>query len=273
MSQDLKNENESLLEVARELKSSPGSPPEDLRLNMKLPTSFLQDRDFSDEAFDSLQAFYSFCNRSMSEANICLEKINDALRKHLLNAELSLEEEKLLFHGDSAESTASWLASSAATQNPSVDTQTQPETCLAAINEEIEVLEALRQQVFQQDQLIDQQRGEIDSLTSRVQSVLAALPQLMTNLNFCSMAGVKKNISLFDEKLFGLKREQEKLKESLELSTFLNSGLTGHPVSGLSGASTASKRTARPQQTPRSAAPRDYLKLMQSLMKRHTQQQ
>ena len=108
----------------------------------------------------------------MAEANACLEKVNDALRLFLLNAKLSPEEEKLLFQGDAAESTASWLASSTMTHNPSVDTQALQEAC-PSINEEIEALESLRQQVFEQSRLIDQQRSEIDSLSSRMQSVPA----------------------------------------------------------------------------------------------------
>ena len=150
---------------------------------MKMPAGFMEGREFVGEDFDSLQGFYRYCNRCLNEANRLLEKVNDAIRKYLIGAGLTGEEEKLLFGGDSLEPTCSSsvaLSLSNMTQQSHLEEvlpglQDQEAGTAMILENEASCIETMRNELISQNGVIISQRETIDSLHQRLSSVVSNL--------------------------------------------------------------------------------------------------
>ena len=144
---------------------------------MRIPKGFESGHDFASEGrIENLKSFYSFCSKSLVEANQLLLSMNDALRKHLVGDSLSKFEHDLLF------SQADCNALKESTTGSVGDTTVffDQENLLHGgfessmfLSTDFNLIQALRVQIQEQHSIIADQAKEISSLHGRLENVVS----------------------------------------------------------------------------------------------------
>lgn len=156
--------------MAADVKSRRSILIEDKDLSLSVPQHFLSDEDFRSDEFEYLEDFYYFCRNRVEEGISVLTRINDALRKYLINKELTKEEHSLLFDCQKHVNTLSLNESTGLFTNHLTNDSASYDQ-FPTIFEENAVIESLKKEINQCKAVIESQRLEISTFEKKIHNV------------------------------------------------------------------------------------------------------